>query len=368
MQKFLTNQLPDRTVVLEDGKKYLWFSGTDYLGMGHNEEFRTYLNEGFSRFGTHFGSSRNNSLQLPIFSQTEEKLAAFFHAPDAITVSSGMWAGQLLMKEIENIVKRNSCSDKIQFHYAPGVHPALWGNHYVTQNDPWNKWAVATVGMVTDSPQNLSHIICTDSVGSPRVEEYDFSIFKNLPAGREVWLIVDDSHGIGVTGESGNGIFEMATSLENDKVIVTASLNKAMGIPAGIILAEKEVTEQLRASPWFSGASPFAPAYSFALNLLLTNGIYQQTYEELKENIRYFKNHLNGLKLITAIDDYPVFCSENPALFQYLLDKGIMASCFPYPLSTDLPTTRLAITARHKKEDLNRLAEVCKQFEIANPS
>ena len=365
---FLTNQLPGRTVILEDGKEYLWFSGTDYLGMGHNEDFRRCLNEGFARYGTHFGSSRNNSLQLSIYLKAEEELALFCHAPGALTVSSGMWAGQLLMKEIENIVKTESYSDTIQYHYAPAVHPAIWGNHYVKELSSWNQWAANTVKMIANSPVSASHIICTDSVGSPKVEEFDFSIFKSLPADRNIWFVIDDSHGIGVTGATGNGIYQKIALLKNIKPIITASLNKGMGIPAGVILAKKEVTSLLQKSPWFSGASPFAPAYSFALYQLLTNKIYEENFEKLKDNIRYLKEQLNQLNLFSCIDNYPVFCSENPALFPYLLDNGIMASCFPYPLATDLPVTRLAITARHQKEDLDRLAEVCMQFKIADLS
>lgn len=365
---FLTNQLPDRTVILEDGREYLWFSGTDYLGMGHNETFRRYLDKGFARYGTHFGSSRNNSLQLPVYSEAETRLATFCYAPSALTVSSGMWAGQLLMKEVENIVRTKSFSDAVRYHYAPGTHPAIWGNQHVREFSSWNQWAVNTVNIIAGSPIADSHIICTDSVGSPRVEEFDFSFFKDLPANRNIWLVIDDSHGIGVTGATGNGIYQKIALLKNINPIVTASLNKGMGIPAGVILAEEEVTGLLRKSPWFSGASPFTPAYSFALYQLLTNKIYEENFEKLKENVRYLKEHLNQLNLFSCIDHYPVFCSENPALFPYLLDNGIMASCFPYPLATDLPITRLAVTARHQKEDLDRLAEVCMQFKIADLS
>ena len=368
MQAFHTNQLPDRTVVLEDGREYLWFSGTDYLGMGHNETFRSYLNQGFDQYGTHFGSSRNNSLQLPVYAAAEEKLACFSGAPDALTVSSGMWAGQLLMKEIENIVNDETLSDGIHYHYAPGVHPALWGNDYRKETGSWNHWVRQTAKMISQSLTGSSHVICTDSVGSPRIESFEFSLFKNLPADRNIWLIVDDSHGIGITGESGNGIYKTVASLENMKVIVSFSLNKGMGIPAGAILAEKTVIDILKKSPWFSGASPCAPAYILAFEQLLTNGIYQHAYEELKENIRYFKNRLIESDLLRSISDYPVLGSEHPALFQYLLDHGIMASCFSYPLPTDLPITRLAITARHQKEDLDRLAEVCMQFKIVSLS
>ena len=117
MSTYYTNQLPNTTVILEDGKKYLWFSGTDYLGMAHNEEFRSYLKEGFSLYGSHFGSSRNNSLQLNIYEEAESALAAYTVAPASLTVSSGMWAGQLVMKEIENILLKSSQMPMVRIFY-----------------------------------------------------------------------------------------------------------------------------------------------------------------------------------------------------------------------------------------------------------
>ena len=366
MSKYLTNELPGRTVILKEGKKYLWFSGTDYLGIAHDEEFRSYLEEGINAYGTHFGSSRNNSLQLNIYSEAENAISEFTVAPAALTVSSGMWAGQLVMKEIERIVLYNNISeirDQIQYHYSPGVHPALWGNNYSASNKTWTDWAIETIEVIADSHANIPHIICTDSVGSPWVEEFDFSIFNSLPSQNNIFLIVDDSHGLGASGQSGNGIYQKLLSIKNVKPLVVASLNKAIGIPAGVILADQSVIALIRTSPWFSGASPCAPAYSFALKKFLDLKLYQKAFNTLQTSIRYFQSKISDSDIFSGVKDYPVFCSKNSTLFPFLLDHGIMASCFSYPLATDPPVTRLAISALHQKEDLDRLAEVCIKFQ-----
>ena len=365
MSTYYTNRLPNKTVSLEDGKKYLWFSGTDYLGMAHNEEFRSYLEEGFSLYGSHFGSSRNNSLQLNIYQEAEYAMADFAEAPASLTVSSGMWAGQLVMKEIENIIKSTSSvsQNQILYHYSPKVHPAIWGKDYSENSYSWQKWALEMVSLINASPENISHIICSDSVGSPYIEKYDFSIFNNFSSERNIWLIVDDSHGLGVSGNNGNGIYQKISILKNTKNIVVSSLNKAMGIPAGVILADTNVIDLLRTSPWFAGASPCAPAYIYAFQKFLSSGAYPKAFQLLQSNIRYFNSKISELNLFSGIADYPVFCSKNTFLFQYLLDNGIMASCFSYPLATDLPITRMVISVMHQKEDLDQMAEVCMKFK-----
>jgi 8-amino-7-oxononanoate synthase len=355
-----TSKLPGRTVETTDGQEFLWFSGTDYLGMGHNEDLRNYLQAGTETFGNHYGSSRNNSLRLDIYDEAEKQLADFLQANAALIVSSGMWAGQLLVKEIENLVQGQSNPDTIVFHYAPGVHPALWGNTFQRTDLEWHEWAVRTVQKINRSAAGVAHIICSDAVGSPIVKAFDFTLFNALE--NPAWLIIDESHSLGVLGTKGKGISSDIGKKLLPQTLVVSSLNKALGIPAGAIAGPKSIIEEIRRSPWFAGASPPAPAYAYALKKLLEDDKYAAAHALLMENIHYFNQRLAGNKLFESIAGYPVFCSTNAALFDHLLQNGVMASCFPYPSPADAPVTRIAIGSLHQKEDLDRLAEVCKQF------
>lgn len=359
MAIFHTSELPGRTVRLTGGREFLWFSGTDYLGMGHNESFRNALSTGLEVYGNHFGSSRNNSLRLAIYEQAEAALARFTGAQSAMIVSSGMWAGQLVMKEIEAITGNRS--QGLSYHYAPNVHPALWGNHFTSSRLTWNEWALQTVSIINGSRGHV-HIICTDAIGSPLVTAFDFTIFNRITDVSNVWLIVDESHSLGVNGPGGSGVGGLIDPRFSAQTIFVSSLNKAMGIPAGAIWSNSLVTDALRLSPWYAGASPPAPVYIFALHALLEKQVYSGAIASLRENIEHFSRQSTDLQLFESIPDYPVFCSMQPELFTYLLDHGIMASHFAYPSPADAPVTRIALSSLHQKEDLDRLAEVCKQF------
>jgi len=359
---FHTSKLPGRTVETTDGRTFLWFSGTDYLGMGHNEALRRYVHFATETFGNHYGSSRNNSLRLDIYDEAESQLALFLKNESSLIVSSGMWAGQLVMKEVENLAVQAPAIRKIAYHYAPGVHPALWGQAFQRNEGEWNKWALQTVRKINATEPDVAHIVCTDAVGSPMVKAFDFTLFHAIQNPANAWLIIDESHSLGVMGTSGNGVTEQIGSTLLKQTIFVSSLNKSPGIPAGAIWGPKSVVETVRKSPWFAGASPPAPAYAYALKMLLKQNEYAVARASLLDNIAWFNAKMNGTALFECIKDYPVFCSSNPALFDHLLQNGIMASCFPYPSPADAPVTRIAISSLHQKEDLDRLAEVCKQF------
>lgn len=340
----------------------MWFSGTDYLGMGHNEDLRKYLHSATETFGNHYGSSRNNSLRLEIYDDAEQQLAHFLETESALVVSSGMWAGQLLMKEIENIVQLTADITRIIYHYAPGVHPALWGHAFDKNDGEWSEWAVQTARKINVTESDVAHIICTDAVGSPMVKVFDFTLFNAIQNSANVWLITDESHTLGVVGTNGNGVTEQIHPKFLKQTVFVSSLNKALGIPGGAVWGSKSVVETVRKSPWFAGASPPAPAYAYALKMLLEKSKYAETRALLMENIGYFNAKMAGTALFEYIKDYPVFCSSNAALFGHLLENSIMASCFSYPSPADAPVTRIVITSLHQKEDLDRLAEVCKSF------
>lgn len=113
--EFIISQLPSNKILLE-GKEYDFYSGTSYLGMNQDEDFKSLLIEGMNRYGMSFGSSRNGNLQLDIYDQAEEKMARWVGAEKALTVSSGMLAGQVVAQYLK--------TQNTTFFYAPSSHSA----------------------------------------------------------------------------------------------------------------------------------------------------------------------------------------------------------------------------------------------------
>lgn len=343
--------IPSRTVDLKDGE-YLWFGGTGYLGMGHNAEFQTLLVEGLAQAGSSWGSSRNNTLQLEVYNKLELFLAAKADAPGALTVSSGMLAGQLVLKFLKETYLVSTLL------YAPRVHPALWESN-ISFEDKTVASFLSTINQTILNDKNEIINIVIDAISSPHFENYDFTWVKNLPVQKQINLIIDDSHSFGVLN-NGTAIYSQIVKAENVNLIVVSSLNKALGVPGGVIFGEKKILETLRKNTFFAACSPMPPAYAYAC--ASAGHLYDHQLGELLKNIVYFNAKIPKLKPL-YLANYPAYCFEQQGLAAYLLSQKIIVPSFGYPNPTDMPITRLVISSLHTKEDLDYLINKINDYE-----
>jgi 8-amino-7-oxononanoate synthase len=363
----IIDHLPGRTITLNN-EEHLFFSGTSYLGMGHQPFFREALMEGIARYGTVFSASRNNNLKLKIYEEAEDFLAQWTGAEAALTVTSGLLAGQIAVQSIDNQ----------RFIYAPSVHPAIWKEtppQYFFKN--YADFAHRVISIIEDKKEKPV-VVCTNTIDPLRCEFYDFSWIAQLPQNQDITLVFDDSHGIGITGNEGAGflsrpdiklLMEKVKLLPRVKIIVIASLAKALGIPGGVILSDKNTIETIRRNPLFVGASPIVPAYLFAF--MKAQNVYEQAREQLFFNIKLYKNltkknlqnfeNTEGI-LMKTHDFYPVYYALNNNLYDYFLNHKVLISSFSYPNSSDIPITRLIISALHKTADIEFIAALTNDF------
>jgi 8-amino-7-oxononanoate synthase len=350
--KYPIEKIPGRTV-FADNKEYLWFGGTSYLGIPHHQEFQQLITEGFEKCGANWGSSRNNPLQLKIYEQLEHFLAKFTKAEASLTSSSGMLAGQMVLKYLENKYPN------AQVIHAPRVHPALWMHTYKPNEASFDHF-VKNIDEQIISTDNQEVIILADAVSSPHFELYNFEWVQNLPKNKKIILVVDDSHSLGVMGENGGGVYSQIPSQPHIEKIVIASMNKALGVPAGVILGFKNTLNEIRNTAFFAGCSPMSPAFAYASAHAET--IYTNLLTVLRSNLDFFNKTLLKSIHIQNIDAHPAFCVNLEGAQQLLKENGILVPSFSYPSPTDTPITRLVISSLHTFDDLKLLAETLKKL------
>lgn len=353
------NNLPSRTLTTE-GEEFLYFSGTSYLGMGHQVAFRAALIEGMERYGTTFSVSRNNNLALDIYAAAERFLAKLTRAETALTMSSGMLAGQTVV---------NTCFNHHKFYTLPRTHPAIWqGNTPPKIHNSFTETGFRIAKLATNEvlPKYCEGIVIAfNSVDPLFCEPYSWDWLDALPTHRAITLLCDDSHGFGLLGTEGGGIYEMLhqriKNKNNVSLVVTSSLGKALGVSGGVILGSSEVITKVRQSAVFGGASPILPAYLWAL--MRCEDLFQSCREILFRNIQYFKNKIPKDGTFQWQLPIPVFHTKHNDLYNFLLKRKIWISHFAYPSAHDTPLTRIVLSALHTQNDIDTLINAIEDWQ-----
>lgn len=324
-------------------KQFLFFGGTAYLGLNRNPEFLDLYLEGLRRYGINNGTSRSNNVQLAVYRDAEEFAASYFNAPAALVVSSGFLAAQLVIKHF------SSWGELI---YAPDSHPALWLGEKPSVPSSFERWISETVRSINKS-ESAKFVVVSNTLDSLKPEYYDFSILENIHSDKEVILIVDDSHGLGVMGEKGKGSLLSMPVKPNINPIVVASMAKGLGVDGGLVLANKDTIDALKQDSMFLGASPPAPAAMYTFSK--AEAIFQKEYEKLQNNCRFFEEETP--MEFTSIKGLPVYYGDNTFLAESLLKESIIISSFPYPQKTDPTLNRIVISSAHTLDDISRLVK-----------
>jgi 7-keto-8-aminopelargonate synthetase-like enzyme len=330
---------PGRSIHV-NGKEWLHFSGTAYLGLADHPLYQEKLMEGIRRYGANFGGSRRSNLQLDIFAEAESYLAEWLGVEAVLTVSSGSLAGQLLIKYLE---QDHLCD------YAPSVHPALIG-----QGHRFNGTQVQWAQYILALEAHPRRILLSSTVDPLRALAYDFQWLKRLSPKNRTTLVLDDSHGLGVLGKAGRGTLSGLPPLPQTQYILLSSMGKALGVPGGLIAGSGELIQALWESPFFGGASPIIPAYLYAF--LQCRPLLSEQRERLHHNIRFFTQVNPHREYFRNIPGHPVFYVQDAGLAIFLAQSQILISSFHYPTAKDPKINRIVINAAHTNRDLEKLA------------
>lgn len=333
------------------GIEYLYFSGTDYLGMSSNEAFEAFIIQGFRTYGINLGISRSNNVQIKALDEFEAFFSREAGAEMGLVWSSGYLAGQgtlqLLMAQAD------------QIFVSPDTHAAVLNASLSCDNsqtfEQWKDKVKATLSELNG--QRV--LIISNSVNPLRPAVYDFSWVAELPDKHAYTLLLDDSHAFGVYGNRLFGTYKQWSALPVD-VIVIGSLGKGLGLPAGITLGPADILKKISQDPFFRGASPPPPAYLLAF--MHAQEIYREQYTLLQSNYAQFLSMIEGIHAFNFCKELPIVTFDDEEWVSILARQQIVVSSFPYPKSTDPCLNRIVINAQHQLEDLHILAKALKQL------
>ena len=218
--------------------------------------------------------------------------------------------------------------------------------------------------------------VVTDGVFSMEGDIAKLLDIRSLCTEFEATLVVDDSHGTGVMGDTGRGTHEHYGMNGDDIDIFTGTLGKALGGGAGgYVAGNREAVELIvqRGRPTlFSNALPVTVACS-AKAAIDTLDQHPELVQKLRDNVAYARKGIGEvgfevLKSPTAI--CPIIVGETAtaiAMSNQLLDMGVFAIGFGYPVVPEgTARLRVQISAAHEDEHIDRLVDALKKLKASH--
>lgn len=332
-------KFPDRIIEI-DQEQYLYFGGTAYLGLPTHKAFQELVIKNILNWGTTYGSSRTANIQLTAYDAGEKFLASHIGSESTVTVSSGMLAGKLV---IDLLKKQTDC-----FFHLNDTHNAI-------QTE--NSFPIFLNGNLNSRLLNSETekiTILTDGVPSFETKAVDLSFLGKISKSKEITLVIDESHSLGITGKNGSGIYS-SISFPIKRKILVSSLGKAFGLTGGVIAADYQFIAAIKELETFTSAAGMNPA--FVQTLFDAAAIYKVQHQKLLDNLSYIDSVLIKKGNVKFDKSYPLIYLLSNELVEKLKQEKIIIASFKYTKDAE-PLNRIVVTANHLKEDLDKLVDV----------
>lgn len=250
----------DGVHILREGIRYLNFSGNDYLGLSHHPKVKEAASDALKTYGAGAGASRLVTGNHPLYTRLESQLARYKHTESALVFGSGMLAnmGVLsgLMSEGDIII-----ADKLS-HASMLDGAALSGA--TLKRFLHNDMAHLETVLRSHRAAHRHCLIMSESVFSMDGDKAPIEALSLLAKRYDAWLMIDDAHGLGITGPI-NGAVD----------IWVGTLSKALGSYGGYIAGSASLiaylTSHARALMYTTGLPPATIAAATAALDILEN-------------------------------------------------------------------------------------------------
>jgi glycine C-acetyltransferase len=367
-KRFLTLQSPQGPVVRMAGRgEVVVLSSNNYLGLADHPEVVEAGIEGIRRYGAGTASVRFICGTFAPHLELERALAFLSGTEAALTYVSCWNANEAV---IPTLVDSSTVIFTDELNHASIIDAVRLSRPAGKVIYPHSNMA-ALRDSLADAPADARKLIVTDGVFSMEGDLAKLPEIVELAREFGAVVIVDDSHGVGVLGETGRGTVEHY-GLLGEVDVITGTLGKALGGAAGgYVASSEEVCDLLaqRSRPQlFSNALPPTVACS-ALRAVEVMLEQPELLARLRENTRAFREMLRDAGYEPLEGDaaiIPIIVGETAraiALSERLLDEGVFVTGFGYPVVPEgTARIRVQMSAALEPEHLERAIEAFRRL------
>jgi 8-amino-7-oxononanoate synthase len=336
----------ERRLVVRD-ESMIDLAGNDYLGLAADPHVVEAAIRAAREYGVGAGSSRLVTGNLAIHEQLQGELAEFTKRPAALAFSTGYHANLGAVTALGDADTLIVSDAHVHASLVDACRLARGRVQIVGHND------VGAVRVALAERVEPRAMVVVESIYSVLGDAAPLAELAALCAEHDATLLVDEAHAVGVAGEGGRGLAYDIDLAEPDRLVVTATLSKALAAQGGVVLADPAVIEHLvntaRAFIFDTGLAP--PAAGAARAALETLAARPELVTRVRAHAVALAAACDVPAPAGAVLSVPIISPEAAVRARDdLAREGLRVGCFRPPSVPDR-VSRLRITARASLAD-----------------
>jgi len=212
-----------RTLTLADGRELVDFSSNDYLGLACHPALATAMAECAAHAGAGSGASHLITGHGAEHDRLEEELAEFTHRERALLFSTGYMANLAVMTALAGRGER-ALLDRLC--HASLIDGARLSGATLAR---YRHADAGDAARLAEADPGHTVLLATDGVFSMDGDLAPLPALARCARAHDLWLVVDDAHGLGVIGASGGGVLEHYGLGSEAVPVLVGTLGKAFG-------------------------------------------------------------------------------------------------------------------------------------------
>lgn len=364
LRRLWTTSAADPGIVHRNGARLQDFSSNDYLALSRHPEVISAAQDALSRHGAGARASRLISGEHPLLGELEAAFAALKGVESCLLFPSGYQANLTVLSSLVNSRDALFLDRRAHACLVEGARLTR-ARTRVFRHQALDKLR-EDLQAHRDYPARW---IVTDAVYSMDGSLSPVKKFLQLAEEEDAVLILDDAHGTGVLG-GGSGTTEHLGIVSRDypdRLIVTATLSKALGSQGGAVLGSDLIREYLvnfgKGFIYSTGPAPANAAAALAAIRILRE---RALPEMLASRVLFFRGALAERGIAVSTEDptpiVPIIVGtpeDAMCLSARLQEGGILGVAIrPPTVPAGSSRVRLSVTLSMEEHGLLRAADV----------
>ncbi len=343
-----------------DGRRVLLGASYSYLGLLGHPAIEAAARAALQQYGSGTHGVRLLAGNTDLHDRLEARISSFLGADAAVAYSSGYVANVAV---ISTLVGRGDVVVCDKLNHASIVDGCLLSGAKLARV-PHNT-IPAIDRALAEAPEAAGTLVVADAVFSMDGDVIDLPALTEVCRRHGAWLMVDESHSLGVLGRDGKGI-ESHFGLHGTIDIKMSSLSKSIPSVGGFIAGSRELVALLKhASRAFVFSAALPPA-SAAASMAAIDLVEREPHRvaTLTQNVRRMRAGLRERGLDVRDDPTPIVPvitgSDDGALTmaRRLFDRGVFVPPIVSPaVPPNTSRLRVTVTAAHNEADVDELVQ-----------